>query len=75
MKKFINILSWSSFVIVAMTICSTSVYVGVIVCTWLADVLHIAGTLWVLLLIPVLILVGLCVELFLMLGASKVRLS
>ncbi len=75
MKKFINILSWASFVFVVMTIVATSMYVGAIVCNWLADVLHIADTLWTLLLVPVLIVVATGVELFLVLGAARLRLS
>ena len=74
MKKLLTILSWAAFVIVGTTIALTSVYVGAMVCGYLRDTLGLTGA-WVLLLVPVLFVVALCVEVFLMLGASKVRLS
>lgn len=75
MKKFINIISWVSFAVIALAIVLVSVFAGAMVCNYLADVLHIAGRWWSLLLVPVMLVVGVAVELFLMLGATKVRLS
>ncbi|MBQ8713116.1 MAG: hypothetical protein IJ551_09915 [Prevotella sp.] len=74
MKKFINIISWVSFAVVALTICLVSIYVASQVCYWLRCMLGLEGW-WVLALVPVLIIVGVAVELFLVLGATRVRLS
>ena len=74
MKKILNIVSWISFAVVTITICLVSIYVASQVCWWLRCMLGLDGW-WVLALVPVLIVVSLAVEFFLMLGATKVRLS
>ena len=74
MKKIVNVLSWVSFFVVAMAICLTSLYVAAMACNYLHDLLGLTGW-WCLLLVPVLFVVAIAVEAFLMLGATKVRLS
>lgn len=70
MKKIENILSWMAFFVIAIAICSVSIYGGACVCNYLKDLWHLTG--WeCLILVPMLVLVGLAICLFFMLGLKR----
>jgi ABC-type uncharacterized transport system permease subunit len=74
MKKIENILSWVAFCVILMTLCTVSIYGGACTANYLHDVWHMNG--WeCLVLIPVVIVVGLAICMFFMLGLKRVAIQ
>lgn len=71
MKKFISILSWLSFMTIAMFFGFLSLVAGILTCNYLADVLGIYGSFYGLFLVPVLYAVSMGIFIFIFLGLRK----
>lgn len=71
MKKIKNALSWASFIVILFVVGMVSFMSFIATLTYLADVLGIAGTFWVLALVPIGLAVALGVEAFLALGLKR----
>lgn len=67
MKKFISILSWLSFVTIALTISLLSLYIGAVTCNYLSDTFGIYG----LFLVPVMFAVSTAFCCLIILGLRK----
>lgn len=71
MKKFISIISWVSFVTIALFFGFLSLIAGILTCNYLADVLGIYGSFYGLFLVPVLFAVSMGSFFFIFLGLRK----
>lgn len=75
MKTIINALSWVSYIIIAAAAAVGVMYSTTTICTWLREVLCIDASTWAgfFLLAALLLVVGVGVTFFFMLGFAKIR--
>ncbi len=65
-----NLVSWLSFGTIVLAVVLASIYCGACAANYLHDVFNVSG-FWCFALVPVVVIVALAVELFIMLGLTK----